>query len=355
MATILAKSKELAFIVPSALRIIPQVNRELEDWERLARAIPCPELRTQALNSIAGKRFHCQGGSIFSIYAPAQKSVLLRFIVALQTISDYLDNLSDRVPGAQEKSLRTLHQAMLAAVDVAEPLAPWYKDFPHQNDGGYLDALVQVCREMLARLDGYHDVRREMRRLMELYTDLQVYKHLEVQVRTEKLVYWFERCKDSQTDVFWWEFAAACGSTLGVFMLAAMAAAGPVLPQEISQMLSCYFPWLCGLHILLDYFIDLDEDQDFNDLNFVDFYPTDLAAEKGLLRFLAETLSRVQQLPRPAFHFTVCIGLLALYLSDPKAAQHGRKKTAQQLLRFAGAEARWLHRFCLYLRKSGLL
>ena len=355
MATFLAKSKELALIIPLALRILPEVNRELENWQKLAQAIPCDQLRTQALNSIAGKRFHCQGGSIYAVYTPAKKPVLLRFIVALQTMSDYLDNLSDRIAGAEEKSLRTLHQAMLAAVDLEEPLANWYADFPYHNDGGYLEHLVQACRQMLIQLEGYLDVRQEMRRLMELYADLQVYKHLQVQVRTEKLISWCSGKKGCHTDVYWWEFAAACGSTLGIFTLAAMAAAGPVSPHDISQMLSCYFPWLCGLHILLDYFIDLDEDEDFNDLNFVNFYPTALAAERGLLHFLQETLTRVQKLPRPAFHFTVSIGLLALYLSDPKASQHGRKKTAQEMLRCAGAEARWLHRFCLYLRKSGII
>ncbi|NLP36808.1 MAG: tetraprenyl-beta-curcumene synthase family protein [Firmicutes bacterium] len=355
MASILAKSKELALIVPFTLRVFPQVNRELAGWRKLAAAIPCPQLRTQALNSIVHKRFHCQGGSIYSVYTPEKKSVLLRFIVALQTISDYLDNLSDRVPGTNEKSLRTLHQAILAAVDLNEPFCFWYEDYPYQNDGGYLNHLVQTCRQALSELAGYNDIRQNMRRLVELYADLQVYKHLEINVRVEKLVSWFNRQNSSQTDVYWWEFAAACGSTLGVFMLAAMAAAGPVSPKEISQLLSCYFPWLCGLHILLDYFIDLDEDKDFNDLNFVNFYPTALAAEKGLLRFLEETLTRVKKLPRPAFHFTVSIGLLALYLSDPKAFQHGCKKTVQQLLHFAGAEARWLHRFCLYLRKGGVI
>ena len=138
-------------------------------------------------------------------------------------------------------------------------------------------------------------------------------------------------------------------------MLAAMAAAGPVSPGDTLQLFACYYPWLCGLHILLDYFIDLDEDRQYNDLNFVHFYPTALAAEKGLLYFLQQAKASMEKLPRAAFHRLVTSGLLALYLSDPKAATPERKKITQQLLHAAGAEALWLHRICLFLRKRGII
>ena len=138
-------------------------------------------------------------------------------------------------------------------------------------------------------------------------------------------------------------------------MLAAMAAAGPVSHGDTVQLLACYYPWLCGLHILLDYFSDLDEDRQYNDLNFVDFYPTALAAERGLLHFLQQTRAAVEKLPRAAFHRLVTSGLLALYLSDPKAASPGRKKITQQLLHAAGTETLWLHRMCLLLRQKGII
>ncbi|MCR3922549.1 MAG: tetraprenyl-beta-curcumene synthase family protein [Firmicutes bacterium] len=353
MSSIVERSKDHAIILPFVLRVFPQVEKELAAWRRRAATIPNAELRKQALASIETKRFHCQGGSIYALYTPEKSEELIRFIVAVQTISDYLDNLCDRVAGTSEKSFRTLHNAILAAVNLAEPFQNWYCDYPYHDDGGYLDQLVQVSRQALITMPGYQDICAKMISLLQLYTDLQVYKHIPEQDRQEMLIHWSDQHQDVAPDVYWWEFSAACGSTLAVFFLAAMAARGPVKDEEIEESLSCYFPWLCGLHILLDYYIDLDEDQEHHDLNFVAFYPSLLVAERGLHRFMSEAMKRIADLPRPIFHRTVIVGMLALYLSDPKASLSGRSKISQQLLRYGGTEAIWLHRVCLLLRNRG--
>jgi len=355
LTALITQARDRLLILPYLLRVFPQVDRELAVWRLAAGRIPDRQLRRQALQSIASKRFHCQGGSIYALYTPEYTRLLTQFIVALQTISDYLDNLSDRVCGCTEENLRQLHHAVLAAVDTEAPVCDWYEKYPHKNDGAYLDSLVACCRRCLEQLPGYRDVRSQLRFLMQRYADLQVFKHLDPAVRAERLVAWFESCRRHYPHVNWWEFSAACGSTLGAFMLAAMAAAGPVTPGDTLQLFACYYPWLCGLHILLDYFIDLDEDRQYNDLNFVDFYPTALAAERGLLYFLQQAKAAMEKLPRSSFHRLVTSGLLALYLSDPKAAAPERKEITQQLLHAAGAEALWLHRICLLLRKRRII
>src|SRR5699024_9799328 len=77
-------------------RIFPAVDRELACWTKRAREIPNEELRKQALASIESKRFHCQGGGVYALLANFHWQKAVRFIVAYQTISDYLDNLCDR-------------------------------------------------------------------------------------------------------------------------------------------------------------------------------------------------------------------------------------------------------------------
>jgi len=341
-------------ILPYLRRVLPAAERELDNWRCLASGMPDSELARQALASITHKRFHCQGGSVFALYDQKSRG-LIPFIVALQTISDYLDNLSDRVGGAEEASLAALHEAMEAAVDAGLPLADWYRHYPHRDDGCYLKRLVLTCRNAQAFIPGYNDVQPEAIRLISLYSDLQVFKHLEPAGREERLRRWYDRYADLAPEIKWWEFAAACGSTLGIFALAALAAAGPVSQEKVEELLDCYFPWLCGLHILLDYFLDLDEDRESGDLNFVSYYPSPDAMGNGLLRFLDEAARRACRLPRPSFHVMVVKGLLAMYLSDPKATLGGRKKTTQLLLRRGGLEVVAMHRFCLALRYVGKL
>lgn len=346
--------KDRTLLIPYLGRVFPAVEKELDKWRRAARNMPDAELSRQALASIAHKRFHCQGGAVFTLYHKNSRA-LIPFVVALQTVSDYLDNLSDRVAGGEEAGLATLHEAMGSAVDNSLPLTDWYRYFPHRNDGGYLAALVDTCRHSLALVSYYGDVRAEVVRLASLYCDLQVFKHIARAEREQRLRRWFERHACLAPGTEWWEFAAACGSTLGVFALTALAASGPVSRETAEEVLDCYFPWLCGLHILLDYFLDLDEDREHGDLNFVAYYPSPEAAESGLVRFLDEAAARVQRLPRPSFHLMVIKGLLSMYLSDPKARQGGRKKTTQLLLRRGGATVMAMHRLCQAMRSTGRL
>jgi len=352
----LVRVRDRLLLFPYIFKVFPEVEHELDCWRSRACDIPDAELSKQAKASIAYKRFHCQGGSIYALYSGGKTTVLLPFIVALQTISDYLDNLCDRIEGSGEAGFVALHGAMEAAVDPALPILPWYKNYPHDNDGGYLDDLVNTCHRSLGCLPGYGSIVAETLRLASLYSDLQVYKHLHLSLREERLKSWFDSHGELTGEIEWWEFAAACGSTLGIFALVALCAHQPAVEAgEVEALLDCYFPWLCGLHIMLDYFIDLDEDNEHGDLNFAAYYRTQSAMEEGLMRFLNESLRRANSLSRPAFHRTVIKGLLAMYLSDPKAYSGGRKKIAQRLLRHDGKEAVWLHRVCLNLRKKGTL
>ncbi|MBS3899583.1 MAG: tetraprenyl-beta-curcumene synthase family protein [Dethiobacter sp.] len=347
--------KSRTVIVPYLFRILPAVERELAIWRNRALVIPHPELKRQALDSIDKKRFHCQGGSIYALYPGAKTAQIIGFVVALQTISDYLDNLCDRTEATNEGAFRRLHYALNAAIDLDAPLADWYAGYPYNQDGGYLTLLVQECREKIAVFPGYNHIRQELSHLVSLYSDLQVYKHQDRGLRTELLTRWFSRHAELAPNVLWWEFSAAAGSTLGIFVLAASASIASFSRLEIDRLQACYFPWLSGLHILLDYFIDIDEDLRHDELNFVSFYPDEKAMTAGLARFLRESLQRAETLPHAAFHRTVVQGLLALYLSDPKAFCSGRNKISQQLLREGGREARLLHKVCLGLRSAGIV
>ena len=85
-----------------------------------------------------------RGGSVFALLAPPdRRPAVIRWIVAFQTISDYLDNLCDRAAAAPRRDLRW-HQAMLDALAGPDPAGVsgrWGVD-----DGEYLAGLVGTCR-----------------------------------------------------------------------------------------------------------------------------------------------------------------------------------------------------------------
>ena len=188
-----------------------------------------------------------------------------------------------------------------------------------------------------------------------LYSELQVYKHLDPAVREEKMAAWGERHLAAHPGVTLWEFAAACGSTLGLFMLCALAAAPDLTEDEAETASIAYFPWICGLHILLDYFIDLAEDRAHGDLNFVAYYRDEAEMVARLTLFWRQAMAGIGRLAEPDFAATVVRGLLAMYLSDPKTQAPLENRVKAALLDTAGGYARLLHNLCRLLRRRGLL
>ncbi|MFS0722923.1 tetraprenyl-beta-curcumene synthase family protein [Paenibacillus sp. 1P07SE] len=301
--------------------VLPEVDRELSYWESRAGEIPDEELRTQALGSIRTKRFHCQGGAVYAAADPASRPQLVSLIVALQTISDYLDNLCDRSSSLDPADFRLLHQAMHDAAAPGRGPVDYYGLRQTAGDGGYLAELVVTCQRSLAALPSYRVVLEPLERLITLYADLQVYKHIAPALREQRLRAWWQGHQEACPHLHWYEFAAAAGSTLGMFALF-LAAAQPALEQEEAVAVSRgYFPHVSGLHILLDYLIDQEEDRREGDLNFCAYYEDTATLTDGLEEMAARALADVQALPAARFHRMVIEGLLALYLSDAKVRE----------------------------------
>lgn len=299
--------------------VLPEVRGQLALWKDAAARIPDAELQKQALASIATKQFHCEGGAVYAAARLPMRHILIPLIVAFQTISDYLDNLCDRSTSLDPSDFRQLHQAMLDAVDPAAPLHDYYAFRDEKEDGGYLHELVKTCQSCICLLPAYDRAADEVRLLVGLYCDLQVHKHIRHDEREAALLGWWREHEAVYGDELGWnEFAAATGSTLGVFMLF-LAACDPGLEQaEVMHIMEAYFPYVCGLHILLDYLIDQEEDEAGGDLNFCSYYGGMDETVERIAFMVRQARDKILCLEHPPFHRMIIEGLLALYLSDPK-------------------------------------
>lgn len=306
--------------------VLPEVNLALDGWRQQAEHIPDPELRKQAIASITTKQFHCQGGAVYAIANLSQRQVLIPLIVAFQTISDYLDNLCDRSTSLDPLDFRQLHQSMLDAIDPDAPLHDYYAYRDEREDGDYLKCLVETCQSCIRQLPAYDQVSGHVRELVGLYCDLQVYKHIRHDQREPQLLDWWAQYEDQHPSLQWNEFAAATGSTLGMFMLFVSAsdqAMPAALADEIKQT---YFPYICALHILLDYLIDQEEDRAGGDLNFCHYYGSVEQTFERIDWIASQSRLVADQLPSNFFHLMIIEGLLALYLSDPKVSKQQKVK-----------------------------
>jgi tetraprenyl-beta-curcumene synthase len=323
--------------------IFPTVKSELQSWRKRAEQIPDPELRAQALSSIENKSFHCEGGCVYAAASMPHRDSLIRLIVAYQTISDYLDNLCDRSTSLYAENFERLHQSMLDAVSLTPPQLDYYAFNQEKNDGGYLQDLVRTVQEELLKLPHYASIKKAVFQLASLYCQLQIHKHVDPSLREQRLLNWWENNKPSVPSTLKWnEFAAATGSTIGIFHLFQVASLTDTDAERIQHIANSYFPWICSLHILLDYLIDLEEDELGGDLNFIAYY----SGQEETLSRLKFIVDRAKEgtslLPDQKFHNMIIDGLLGLYLSDGKVGRQPMvKQVAGKLIRSSSLYARF--------------
>ncbi|MBM7554764.1 tetraprenyl-beta-curcumene synthase family protein [Thalassobacillus pellis] len=325
-------------------KIFPQVHKELAYWINKAEAIPDPELRKQAMASIDAKTFHCEGGSIYALLAGAEWKEAIRFIVAYQTISDYLDNLCDRSTSMDPEDFRMLHHSMTDALTPGNPLREYYRLRKEQDDGGYLHALVSTCQQVLMNAQGYEKASSDVQKLGLLYNDLQVHKHVVEEERVPRLQTWFNEHREELPELKWYEFSACTGSTLGIFCLVSYTLGGRMTKGLANQVSESYFPFMQGLHILLDYYIDQEEDKEEGDLNFCSYYTHYNEMKRRFVYFVEETNRRIKKLPDAHFHEMIHEGLVGMYLADRKVDNiHQAKSFVRDLLKVSGKKAKFFY------------
>jgi tetraprenyl-beta-curcumene synthase len=309
----------LASMARFLTQVVPRASRVLGSIEAEARTIPDHGLRDQALASISDKAYHVQGGCILATFlkgAAAQHYVDI--VAPLETIYDYLDNLCDRLPNVPAAAYPTLHEALLDALDDRRPIGDYYRDGPRRDDGGYLRGLVQRVRAGIGALPNYAAVREQLIEVGSYYAELQTFKHARPGAREAVCKAWYERNRERFPGLYWWEFAAACGSSLPVFALLYFASQTTLAPNAVEHTLAAYFPNVSAVHILLDYFIDQAEDREHRELNFVACYASSAEAVSRVRRLVSATAAGIRTLKDGEWHGFVLRAMCLFYLTHPK-------------------------------------
>lgn len=315
------------------LGVVPRASRELAAIRRRAGAIPAAELRQQALASITEKAYHVQGGAILATFLDARAAARYVAIIApLETIYDYLDNLCDRLPGLPPQAFAALHEALIDALDSATPPRDYYRFGPPGDDGGYLRSLVAQVRSNIALLPGYEPVREHALRIAALYAELQTFKHLPEAERVAACQAWFVQRGEGLEGLRWWEFAAACGSSLPIFALLFLASRRQIEVAAVHATINAYFPNLSAVHILLDYFIDQAEDRAHQELNFVACYPTTKEMVERMRLLIEQTTARLRKVGEPEHHEFLLRAMCLFYLTHPKVFEQRLEHESAALL-----------------------
>jgi len=301
------------------LRIGPQARRELARWQARADEIPDRELRWCARQAFA-KSGNMEGAALFAALAPdAHARGALRALVAFQTAYNYLDALSERPSEDPVANAAKLHEALLVALSPGAPHPDYYAHNPDRDDGGYLTAIVDACRHALAGLPSFPAVAASARGAAARIVDFQALNLAEAQGGHEALERWATAVTPQVSGLYWWETAAAAGTSLSVHSLIA-AAADPHVDRSAARDLDdAYFPWIGALHTLLDSLVDRREDERLGQRSLLSYYgqpPVDATTRMRALALSARDAA--QRLPGPHAHRVILTAMCSYYLSSPE-------------------------------------
>lgn len=284
-------------------------------------------MRSEALSSIAQKDFHVHGGCILATFLPKpQARHYVQLVATFETAVDYLDNLCDRTGSTDEADFRALHESLLDAVRPRAPLGSYFRR-RKRDDGGYLNELVVRSQRLFAELPALAAVAPFIEEVTARYCELQSLKHLPSGVREARCR---EAFGDIAPDLQWWEGAAACGSTMPTFALA-FGAIGSCDGRRANELYEAYFPWISGFHILLDYFIDQQEDAEHGELNFVSCYGGRQAARAGIERAGRAALAKASATSDALHHVFAVQAMCGFYCTRKRVFAQGLSADAASI------------------------
>jgi tetraprenyl-beta-curcumene synthase len=308
-------------------------SQEVRGWRARALIIPDRHIRKDALETLEQKLTHIMGAALFSIIPARRDRRLLRVLVAYEIIIEFLDNVHERAGG--ELNGRQLHRALVEALDPCAPISDYYRHHPFKQDGGYLRALVQACREGCVTLCSYSAARPLLLVEAGRCRGVQSLNHdSDSRRRADALHAWSGVHFPGEHEVSWWELAAAASSSLGVHALLALAAAGS---HELTQAHEAYVPWIAAVSTLLDSFVDELRDEAAGDHSYVAYYSNPDVAVGRLAELIHRSAQEASGLPGGHRHAVIAACMVAMYLSHERLSSPALRASRDQLALAGGS------------------
>lgn len=323
------------------LTIYPQAARELKRWRRHAAEIPDPTLRAQALASLDDKRRHAEGAAAFAVLSPrAERTRVVRLLVAFQVMYDYLDTISEQPGPDPLLDTLQLHTALTDALMPGVAHGPAYALHPAKTDGGYLARFIRTCGAVCDVLPAFGIVAPVVRSSSRLARQSQGYNHAlpsaPPRFLSEVVAPWAASEGGRAHGLTWWEVIGAAGSSLAILALVA-AAADPTLERaERDAIHDVYSPWAGAVLALLDSIVDQSRDSAEETHSLSDRYPSSELAGERLSGFVRRAMAQTRRTAHPDRHALILAAMIALFASAPEAKTPDARRAIERALDAAG-------------------
>lgn len=319
--------------------VFPLACREIRNCERAAHAIPDADLRSIALRALSEERGNLEGAAAYAAFAPwPHRSAIARAAITFQAVYDFADAVSEQPGNSHTDNTRSLHKALLVALDPNMAHGDYYGD-DRREDGGYLRCLVERCQAALRQLPSLAMVTDQARRAANRIVTYQCLNHQGPTDSYEGFARWARSQALPGTQLRWWETGAAAGSSLSIFALLAAAAEPTLQAGHAAALERAYFPWIGALHTLLDSLVDEQEDTLTGQHCLTARYGSHAEAAERLRSLTVRAAEHAKALPKAEDHTMILAAMIGFYLADNRARSPHVRLTADRVLEACGEHA----------------
>lgn len=333
--------------------VLPRADRIASLWEKRLNKTNVGMILSLSSQIPDQKWNYSKEYTIFPLYPQGDPTNSLRFIVPFSIITNYLKELIKREGPKDAVSLSQLFNSLIDAVDLSHTSENYYLYHPYISDNGYLQALVDECRRQIIKNKNFTLVAGSIKKSAKLYSELQFFKFIREPYRREMIHTWSKKYNTGSTDIFSFEYFAAADSILGIAALFACSLGDEITSDEINKIFTAYFPWICGLHKLLENYLNAQEDVVNDNYNPINYYKNLKICEERISFFAQKSLELCETLKHPDFHRGVVEYLLWLYLSDQRALAGINKLASFNIIKDVALKGKLNYNLCKLLRLTG--
>jgi tetraprenyl-beta-curcumene synthase len=332
-----------AFYAKFAGKVLPEAYRQRNSArEELRRCSPAFIVRGGAMeeDDLSG-RFTSKESCcfLFSMCPGADYKDLVSFILSLHNTAETLEAYRKRMDMRDEKEVRDLLGCLSAAVDPSRSIACSMADTSmnqptaQQKNKPAPICHAERCRLKLAVLPSYTHVSAKIKKYMQMYIDLQSYRHYPPVISRELLKTWSSGHLRRFQEISCWELCAAADTFLGIAAMFAAASVPDISDEEVLLLDEVCFPWLSGFFSMLDAMISARTSLDPEELNFSSFYRNLKECEERLIFFAEKTEAACRKLKDSSLYLLIMRVAAGLFLSDPEATFGMLRLTVSNIIR----------------------
>jgi tetraprenyl-beta-curcumene synthase len=318
-----------------------EVKAEASLWRTRADAIPDPRTRDHALAAMDEGRVLIDGAALFWILPPRRRRDLLRLLVALQTLLNFLDLVLEREARGPARRPGSWMWLAREALDLTRP--PPDREIKDRlgDDGGYLSALVMACRGGCATLPNYQHAHGLLVREATRSRAFEIEHDRDVPRRSATMQAHVAQHFRGVTGITWWELVGGASALLTAMVVLALAADEATTPDDLLQAADAYV-WVASASALLDSYVDRPDDVSSGAHNWFDYYPSDGHATQRAAELLQGAVSRIAALRNAERHVVIVASMAALWLSSDTARCTERRAATAAMARSGGGTTRML-------------